>query len=283
MRLPYVQVAMEVLEQAAPTLSVMLGKSELEILGGLVKLFGWAISRCPDDRPPSHSAIVPGVAAPLLIARAAGFDGDPELFLEACEAVSPDPLLERVTGGVRICGLSRYDAYWRKNKPAAAKLWDESRPGSALTSERTRAEVAPEPKRGHPELGAPDPDTDLKKRSGSSNAVPTTAPEALARCMQLRAERYPNAVPEGLHEIRTPWEQAFGEALKTRGMTAERFEAGFPVFLGDRYWSSQDPPCPIRAFAKHWRKFVPGQGETGGGGPKVRVLKLAREPGGAPA
>jgi hypothetical protein len=117
MRLPFLQVAMEVIEQVAPDLAVMLDREESAIGWGLMKLFPWALGRCPENKPPSACAVVEGPSAARLIARAAGFSGDPEVFVDACEAVRPDPVLERTDGGIRVCGLGRYDAAWLKNLP----------------------------------------------------------------------------------------------------------------------------------------------------------------------
>lgn len=110
MRLPYLQLAMEVIEQAAPDLAVALDWTEEAAGWGLVHLFRWGLHRCPDDRPPSESSLVEGPLAARLIANAARWKGDPEALITALAHVKPEPLVERVEGGIRLCGLSRYDA-----------------------------------------------------------------------------------------------------------------------------------------------------------------------------
>lgn len=146
MRPPWLQVELEVLEQSAPDLSVMLGCAESAIGWGLLKMFRWALGRCPESKPPSASSTVAGPEAVRLLARRAEFDGDPEEFVSACERVQP-PLLERTPEGVRVRGLDRYDAYWGKSHPDEWKAWKASRDGSAPEPEQNRPESVPVPAR----------------------------------------------------------------------------------------------------------------------------------------
>lgn len=149
MRLPYLQLANDLIEHAAD-LAVELDVPEEKAGWGLVKLIAWALSRCPDDAPPSHNDVVTGPSAAKLIARAAGFPvADADRFVTACEQLQPKPILERVPGGIRVRGLDRYDQAWGKNHP---ELWRELR--------RTRNETGPKPERVRTETGAPDQDPD---------------------------------------------------------------------------------------------------------------------------
>lgn len=116
MRLPYLQIAMEIMELAAPDLAVVLDRPESEMGWGLLKVFRWALGRCPDNAPPSTHDVVKGASAARLVAGAANFGGDPEAYVDALCSVGPDPILERVQGGIRVCGLNRYDQAWLKNQ-----------------------------------------------------------------------------------------------------------------------------------------------------------------------
>lgn len=277
MRLPFLQVAMEVLEQAAPTLAVLLGEDEDRMLGMLTRFFSWAISRCPEDRPPSASAVVPGPTAALLIARGARYQGDAERFVEACMQVLPDPLLQRVEGGIRICGLSRYDAYWRKCKPAAAKAWDEG-------LERTRVKPAPSSEQFRPEV-APELEHQKKKKIQTQIVDPSSSgafAETMLRCVELKAAKYPDVIAEPDYEIRTPFEQAYREAIRQKPpVTPDWFVAGFEHFLEDPFWSSQDSPCPVVAFCKHWRKHVNARRRPTAAAASHPIVKVVPKPGGA--
>lgn len=280
MRLPYIQVSMEVLEQAAPTIAVLLQEDEIRILGGLVKMFAWALGRCPDDRPPSASAVVEGPAAAALIAVAASYRGDPERFVEACEAVRPDPLLERVEGGIRVCGPSRYDAAWRKNNKERARAWDDAHPPD---SARIPGGTAPEPELSGAGLG-PEPDRQIKKKTQTQTQKETGSPSAaLAQCVEKRAAKFPAAVPEDPFQARPAFEQAYADAMETKGMTPERFLRAFDGFLASSYWAAQEPPCPVRVFARKWRDFVPDQraGADPPEKPRHKVLQVVPKPGGA--
>lgn len=134
MHLPWTQIANEVLDHAAPELAVALPwhedpeVSEALALRGLVKLFRWARERCPNDRPPSASAVLAGPTAARLIARTMGWGGEPETLVEALERVQPSPIVTRTPEGVRINGLDRYDGAWRKNYKDAAAEWDRRHP-----------------------------------------------------------------------------------------------------------------------------------------------------------
>lgn len=153
MRLPFLQVAMEVVDQSAPDLAVLLDADELRVVGGLVRLFKWALGRCPDDLPPSASDVILGPEAPRLIARAAGHAGDPEAFVSACERCQP-ALLERTEGGIRVRGLDRYDAAWGKSHPDLWRVWKQAQNGARTEPERNRPETVPEPERNRDGIGA---------------------------------------------------------------------------------------------------------------------------------
>jgi hypothetical protein len=174
MRFPWVQIAMEVIEQAAPDLATLLDWTEEAAGWGLVKMFRWALGRCPEDRPPSASAVIKDPAAARLLARAAGWKGDPDAFVKACASVMPDPLLELLPdGAIRIRGLGRYDRGWEKNHKEDAARWKagagkrrEMVPESGTKPALNGAGSAP------PDADA-DADTDAEEETSSSLPPPS--------------------------------------------------------------------------------------------------------------
>lgn len=122
MHLPYLQVVMELVEQTAPDLAVLLEWDEACAGWGLVQLWKWALGRCPEDAPPSACDVVTGPAAARLIARAARYPDAAEAFAQACIDVRPAVLVP-ASDGIRIKGLDRYDAAWGKSHDEAWKLW----------------------------------------------------------------------------------------------------------------------------------------------------------------
>ncbi len=156
MRLPYLQIEVEIIEQLAPDLATELEIEESEAGWGTVCLFKWALGRCSEDKPPSASAVVSGPSAAKLVAKSARFRGDPETFLEGCIRSKP-AILERVDGGIRIRGLARYDSAWGKNHPKEWAAWKEQRlsntclniddKASVTKPDRNRAETVAKPDR----------------------------------------------------------------------------------------------------------------------------------------
>jgi hypothetical protein len=127
--------------------------------GKLVRLIRGALNRADPDRPPSESDTVAGPLADRILARLAGWTGDPSGFVDACCSCS-HPVLERVPGGVRVRGMKRYDSTWAKNKRRGHGL-DEaedspetSRAGPARVTGGSRSVPGPQ----DPD---PDPDRDL--------------------------------------------------------------------------------------------------------------------------
>lgn len=222
MRLPYIQIAMEVIEQAAPDVSVELDADEATVGWGLVKMIRWALGRCREDLPPSASSVVSGPAAARQIARAAGWMGDPDAWVDATARVQPSPLLERVDGGIRIRGLDRYDPAWGKSNPDRWAQWKADHPdryGSKADpkSGRNRAgtETEPNSNRADPGLQT-QTQTQTKKQkkkkpppptpsADSSAAAPADAPAAVV----VEREVYRRTV-DGLsrleHEPAVDWQ-----------------------------------------------------------------------------
>lgn len=261
MRLPYMQVRMEVLEQSAPDIAVMLKSRESDIGWGLLHLFKWGLGRCPDNAPPSENSLVPGPQAAALIAHAALWKGDPEAFVDACESVSP-PLLERATGGIRLRGLKVYDIAWGKNHAEEWKKWRAYRSGDGPHPLRSRSETGPEPvrnqtragpksKRDSGDSGAPDADADADKAFRQPEefsdfpSLPTGPPSAkdreggrkfslFANAIRLRGELQP--VPDGR------FLDGYRQAL-AQGFTEHELRVAYVDFIGTPEqpgWGVQD-------------------------------------------
>lgn len=271
--MPYLQVAMEVLEQIAPDLAVELELEESAVGWGLLKVFRWGLGRCPDDAPPSVNAVVTGPNAARLIVKAAGLKVDPEAFAEACCNVHPEPVLKRTPDGIRLCGLSRYDAAWGKSHkdvwPAWKAFLDEVGPDPRLS----RSECVPKAERKLSESvpnAVPQTQTQIQTHSLPSEerealapvskvpvtlAAPTKPPDswdgddfwAWAQSIRQDGGLVAEAKPGSL----SLW---FNRALMTEGVTAESLKEAFYAFGEDKHWEKHR--YPFSAFMKQWASFA---------------------------
>lgn len=196
MRLPWEQLAMEVIEVSAPELGAKLYPDLEPELGeaaagwGVVHLVKWALARCPEHLPPSAGALVPGPTAPRQIARAARYRGNPEVFIEAA-ATLPNPLIEVVPEGIRLRGLDRYDAAWADRHKEEWKAYKASSPPDL------RRNSAGTP----PDLRRPDPDTDP-----DTEKKPPPPPRAPPKLVVV-GKKKPLTVDDLTPTQRARWEQ----------------------------------------------------------------------------
>jgi hypothetical protein len=261
MRLPYLQVAMEVIEVAAPTLAVELDWDENAAIGGLVKMFRWALGRCPDDAPPSANDVINGSSAAKHLAKAAAFNGDPEAFVAACSSVRPDPLLERTEAGIRVCGLKRYDEAWAtartradKARQAAEKRWGDARSNAQAMLGRCSGDA-------QPMLGACSGDAQPDARAMPQDAQTQTqtqtqtqidekaaaaAEDEFRNWFQLeRAAVLASDVPAD-RPLKSRQVERLRLVLSTHPPNVLRVAAG--AYFRDKHWRKQDPPCPLAGF-----------------------------------
>jgi hypothetical protein len=160
MRLPWEQLAMEVIEVSAPELGDKLypdmepDLAEAAAGWGIVHLVKWALARCPDELPPSASDLVPGPTAARQIARAGRWRGNPEAYVAALAAL-PDPIVEVRPEGIRLRGLQRYDAAWGDRNKSAWDAYKATHPDKYPPPE-PRRKSAGAPTGSRP----PDPDPD---------------------------------------------------------------------------------------------------------------------------
>jgi hypothetical protein len=181
MRLPWQQIAMEVIEVSAPELGDKLYpelKPELEaalqricaawgtspdkmrtaLAGwGVVEAIKWGLARCPDHQPPSANAVVKGPTAARQVARAAGYGLDPNTYVEAAAGLAY-PTVETVPEGVRFRGLNRYDPAWGERNKEAWTDWKRINPPKTTTPPDVRRNSAGTP----PEIRRPDTDADAE-------------------------------------------------------------------------------------------------------------------------
>lgn len=291
MRLPYLQVATEVIQQDARDLAVMLDWVEASAGWGMLKVFNWALSRCPDDAPPSANDIIRGPMAAKLIASVAGWDKDPMEFVRGCEQLPGRPLHE-VEDGIRIRGLTRYDAAWGKNNPEAWKIWrpwlearkrgellprpDRPQTGPVTVPEQVRSESVAKPERNRSEsapvsehqtqmqtqmhtqllpsevVEAPPP-----KKENLPRVVekPTSSPDAWTGREFFVWAQYirqkANLIPEHEPQGLGAWWNA---CRLTPGVTADAMKRGFYAFGKDPFW--EDKGFPFSAFRSQWEKYV---------------------------
>lgn len=261
MRLPFLQIAMEVLEQLAPEVAVELNHDEDAVLGKLVRFFKWALGRCPEDLPPSYSSTVIGQHAAKHIARAAMWLGDPDEFVDAiCK--SQFSILQRMPGGIRIRGLDRYDAAWKKNHQDEWKaLSAASAPKPAPNSPETGAEPVPQMQtKTQTQTQSPS-----EMKEGPPPSVPLTyqcptKPEAewdgidffsWAQTVRvdsgLMAEKWPRQ-----EKLRTWWTKVYDARV-----TVWRLQNAYFKYGESDFWAKKDPPHPFAGFMTQWEDFVP--------------------------
>lgn len=274
MNLPFVQVAMELLEQLAPEAAIDLGHDEDAVLGKLIRLIRWAIRRCPDDKPPSQSSLVAGSNAAKYIARGCLWMGDPDAFVDAlCRGEFA--ILERVDGGIRVRGLDRYDEAWKrartrsgKAKAAADKRWGNAQDDAQAMLERC-SDDAPRCLDGDREedgeAEADTPPSEVVKEARPPPSVildyrPPETPEgewtgddffcwvqAKRIESKLQAERRPR-----FEKLRDWW-----AAVMTTGVKVRALKEAFYSYSEDPFWARKKPPHPFYGFMSQWRDHVP--------------------------
>ena len=153
-QLPWVQITNDLIDYAAPEMAIELDGDDLRLLGGLARMIRWVLGRVPKDSLPSLHDVIRGQKAAHALAKAAGWTGDPEAFVDAGTNVA-HPIFERVQGGIRVRGMKRYDAAWKKNNRRGHGLDTEdddggpggSRPGGEREPGGNRSDPAPIPDR----------------------------------------------------------------------------------------------------------------------------------------
>ena len=206
MRLPYLQVA-DAAWTTARQLGALLGVRHHEALGVLVSLWRWGVELGPADAAPSGRCDSP--RAPLLLAAAVEWSGDPAALLDALADVGA---VEIDDAGVRVRGLDRYEATWRRNRAL------RGRRGVAAVSPRCRrgvAAVSPATTRG---VAAQDVDVDVEDQDPTSeveatpDAPPAPAPAADPEPPVPEQASLPIAVlPREAYEIADAWRAAIVE------------------------------------------------------------------------
>lgn len=176
MPLHWVQVEKEFVE--GPELSntaLALGLSEDELLGKMTRLWAWSLNHAT---PPEGT--VAGAAAGRALARAAGFTGDVEVFVDALVGAG---VLEVLPGMIRFKGWAeRYGKVLREQDQDAERKREERRVGksgrkSSKRSTRTSARTS---------VGRPPADP---TESFSRDRPKTTRPETSDATLETREVR----------------------------------------------------------------------------------------------
>jgi hypothetical protein len=123
MRFPWLQVDSDFIRCRAPDAAVVLGVPTPQVIGHLLMLWEWVLSRSPDDAPPTGA--VDGPHAATLIERAAMWGGSAGALVE-CLCDSGVRLMEKTTTGYRVRGLERYAETWAKQEKERQR-WHERR------------------------------------------------------------------------------------------------------------------------------------------------------------
>lgn len=273
MRLPWEQLAMEVIEVSAPELGDKLYPdlepelAEAAAGWGIVHLVKWALARCPEHLPPSASALVPGPTAARQIARAARYRGRPEVFCAAATTL-PNPVIEVVPEGIRLRGLDRYDAAWGDRHPKEWEAWKAAHP------EKYPAGGPPGPRRksagnrsgSRPPDPDPDPDADRDK-----DAPPPPRPKLVVVGKTLR-------VKDLTPDQRTKWDRvqlgrvhkgllretdppaAFPDwcaGVDVRRLVEAQWVHALTLYLSDEHFSGRKWPTAVFITPGVWLQRLP--------------------------
>jgi len=287
MRLPWEQIAMEVIEVSAPELAAKLDISEAEAGWGLVVLVKWALARCRDDQPPSANDVVIGSSAARQIARAAGFRGQPDVYVKAAASLSY-PVLEVLPDGVRIRGLDRYDAAWGDRNEAAWKAWKAKHPekyGSPTATRRRSSGGSPA------EIRPSDPDADADADPKTPPLPPSARgaePARTCRCTRrpCRHEllRVVPDTPTRTWDVTTPAGQAYEQLIarvRTRGaaQAASQLERLRPELAAGKLVVHADDAFFGEWIAEHYLPMLREEAAAGAGPPVE--LRYPPKPAGA--
>lgn len=240
MRVEWLQVSMEVIRQSAPDLAVLLDTTEAEAGWGLIKLFEWALGRVPQGEYPSLHDLVPGPMAARLIARAAGFTGDPDAYVAAAESLA-HPILQRRPDGVRFRGMKRYDVILdgeetrsAKAKKAAEARWAAVEARKLEAAIQAAAEHAPsitgasgekQPSNAPRCLdgdGDGDSDEERKEEETQTSKPPPPSPSG-----EQSVHRFPTASPQPTDRPPANGERSTDSDRCWKAMQGERERHGF--------------------------------------------------------
>jgi hypothetical protein len=265
MRLPYLQLEVEIIEQLAPDLAVELGITEAEAGWGVVCLFKWALGRCSDDLPPSAQSVVSGPHAAELVTKSARFRGDPGAFTEACSRTKP-AILEILADGIRIRGMKRYDAAWGKNHPKEWSAWKEQRHSGTFTanqgdppgpkSDLNRAEIGPKSGRK----------TKTKTKNVVAASQPRRLPQGKSKTRQPSeqekfAQLFQEQRREALNGSYTEDRQLSIQRLNTElqwlhGADVSTVQDAVHLYLQDPKRRQQNPPCSLLWFSRDRAEYL---------------------------
>lgn len=240
MALPFLQLSQKFLTTQSVIIAARLRVHRHAVIGMAVDLFAFTVEQTSSDaRPPDGVFLDPD--AVVIIEAAMGWTGEPG---RAFEAFRQTGLIEKLEIGARVKGCDRYKRTWEKNqrraktgtKPAevvpvtgtvnAGKVPLEEEgdgDGDGLLSSKEEEEAPPPPK----------------------SEAPREVQSFLAWATRKRSAELGDTVPRGAKPSQLCLEE-LGKALGKHGR--KRCELAFQAFLADRYWITQDPPCPMNGF-----------------------------------
>lgn len=286
MRVEWLQLAVEVVEQSAPDLAVLLDVSEADAGWGLIKLLKWGLGRVPQGEYPSLHDLVQGPMAARLIARAAGHDGDPDRYIEAVESLA-HPILQRMPDGVRFRGMKRYDVILdgelqrsEKAKKAADARWARVRERGATAAEHapSNAQASTEHQPGNAPRcldGDGDGDSDPKEKPPPPRAaaklvvvgqkkpiaVDDLTPSQLSWWSQIQRGRRNARL---LNENNPPPDfPRWCAEIDSCGVAAVQLEHALALYLRDQHFEDRKWPTAVFITPGVWRQRLPYAWEAG--------------------
>ncbi|HUR93085.1 MAG TPA: hypothetical protein VMY76_00785 [Gemmatimonadales bacterium] len=173
-RLPWIQVDADAWVMAEELSGLLPRVDPDKALGMLVRLWRWGLGLGPDDQPPE--GVLKHPRALKLLAGALGWRRNAE---ELGQALADVDAVEITADGLRVRGMSRYHAAWRKNRGTSGKAEQDQNGGAAPTDT-------------HPPGSAPGPGRDQTgTRPGPGANPPGSAPDPARK-----SETYSNSETE---------------------------------------------------------------------------------------
>lgn len=264
MRLPFLQVEADLLGAQGRVAAGMLRATPACVVGYVAFMRAYVLGQSRDGEV---TGMVRGTSAARVLALAAGYEGDPEVFVAALA----DPavgLLEVHPDGILVRGMEPYEKARRKSeaskdrmrKSREAKLLRATPahvPDKKKKESKTETEMkSPSlPSEGAAPLRADAPPPLALVAQEQEKARRPASPTALGEFIDwARAETKPRLAPDAPDNAAMAQHQRvrLGEAVKLHGL--EALKAAFRLWMGSTY--VQEKGYPMGLFASQWERHV---------------------------
>lgn len=257
----WLQVGAEVFAKVGP-LAALLRVEEDKALGLLLRLWRYGVDNAPPDAPPT--GLLDVTDGPLLIAGACRWTADPADLLRALKATG---FVEVTTELIRIRGMGRYAATWKKNRiPTGTRTGtggkpNGNRPGPSRKPLGGRTETDRPPSGFPPQEEEEEEEKeqekdltggggDLERGKTSSPSPPEIIQQGLAWFQTVQRGRVDaELAAEDLPADYADW---WADVFERYGQ--RRVDEAHSVFIRDPHWRGRG--LPFAAFMKQVGDFV---------------------------